>query len=57
MTDDQRRAAWLAHLQDPAIQQAIANRMDANEARMNHDQRMQRMQNYVNRKMSIMGKL
>ena len=57
MTDEQRRAAWLAHMQDPAVQQAIANRMDAQDARMNHDQRAQRMQNYVTRKLTAMGKL
>ncbi len=57
MTDEQRRAAWMTHLQDPLVQQAIANRMDANDARMNHDQRAQRMQNYVNRKLTAMGKL
>jgi hypothetical protein len=57
MTDDQRRAAWMAHMQDPEVQQQMANRMDANEARMNHDQRMQRMQNYVNRKMQARGKM
>ena len=57
MTDDQRRAAWLAHLQDPAVQDAIANRMDGRDGRMNHDQRTQRFSNYVNRKASISGKL
>ncbi len=57
MSDDERRAAFLAHLQDPQVQQQIANRLDAGENRMSHDQRMQRMQNYVNRKLSAMGKL
>jgi hypothetical protein len=57
MTDDQRRAAWMAHMQDPAVQAAMANRMDGRDAQMNHDQRMQHYSNYVNRKMAITGKM
>jgi hypothetical protein len=57
MTDDERRAAWMAHMQDPVIQQMIQNRQDGRDAMMNHDQRVQRFSNYVNRKMSITGKL
>ena len=57
MTDDQRRAAWTTHMQDPAVQAAMANRMDGRDGQMNHDQRMQHYSNYVNRKMSITGKM
>jgi len=53
---DQRRQAFQQHMQDPQVQQQIANRLDANESRMNHDQRMQHIQNYVNRKLTAMGK-
>ncbi len=57
MTDDERRAAFLQHMQDPNVQQMIANRMDGREARMNHDQRMSRYQGMVNRKLTAMGKV
>ena len=57
MNDDDRRAAMQAHMQDPTFQQIMANRMDSRDAMMNHDQRMQRYSNYVNRKMSITGKM
>ncbi len=57
MTDDERRAAWMQHMQDPVIQQMMQNRQDGRDAMMNHDQRMQRFSNYVNRKMQITGKL
>jgi len=57
MTDDERRAAWMAHMQDPAVQAMMANRMDGRDAQMNHDQRMQHYSNYVNRKMQITGKM
>jgi hypothetical protein len=57
MTDDQRRDAFMARMQDPAFQQAMMNRQDARENMMNHDQKMQRFQNYVNRKMQITGKM
>jgi hypothetical protein len=57
MTDDQRRDAFMARMQDPAFQQAMMNRQDSREAMMSHDQRMQRFQNYVNRKLSITGKM
>lgn len=57
MTDDQRRAAWMAHMQDPKVQQQMADRMDGRDSRLNHDQRAQHMQSYVNRKMTAMGKM
>lgn len=57
MTDEQRREAWMAHMQDPAVQQAMSNRMDGQEGRMNHDQRMQRFANYNTRKLTIQGKM
>jgi hypothetical protein len=57
MTDDERRAAWMQHMQDPVVQQMMANRMDGRDGMMNHDQRMQHYSNYVNRKMSITGKM
>jgi hypothetical protein len=56
LSDADRAQAWAQHMQDPNVQQQMANRMDAQDARMNHDQRMQRIQNYVNRKMAAMGK-
>jgi hypothetical protein len=57
MNDEQRREAFMAHMQDPAVQQMMANRQDGQDARMNHDQRMQRFSNYVNRKAAITGKM
>lgn len=57
MTDEQRRDAFMQHMQDPAVQDAMASRQDGREGMMNHDQRMQRFQNYVNRKLSITGKM
>jgi hypothetical protein len=57
MTDDQRRDAFMQRMQDPAFQQAMMNRQDSRENMMNHDQKMQRFQNYVNRKLSITGKM
>jgi len=57
MTQEERAAAWMQHLQDPAFQQGMMNRQDARDAMMNHDQRMQRYSNYVNRKLSATGKL
>ena len=57
MTDDQRRQAFQQHMQDPQVQDQMLNRMDSREAHMNHDQRMNRMQNYVNRKLAATGKL
>ena len=57
MSEDERRAAWMQHMQDPVVQQMMANRMDGRDAMMNHDQRTQRFSNYVNRKMQITGKL
>jgi hypothetical protein len=57
MTDEQRRDAFMARMQDPAFQAAMMNRQDARESAMGHDQRMQRFQNYVNRKLSITGKM
>jgi hypothetical protein len=35
----------------------MMNRQDAREGMMNHDQRMQRFQNYVNRKLAATGKM
>lgn len=57
MADDQRAAAIMAHMQDPAVQQMMANRMDGRDGMMNHEQRTQRFSNYVNRKMQITGKM
>jgi hypothetical protein len=57
LSDEQRRAAWMQHMQDPQVQQAIANRMDSRDARMGHDQRMQHWSNYVNRKLAATGKM
>jgi len=57
MTDEQRRAAIQARMQDPQVQQQMADRMDARDSRMNHDQRIQHFQNYVNRKLTAQGKL
>jgi hypothetical protein len=57
MSDDDRRAAFMAHMQDPTVQGAMMNRQDAREGMMNHDQRMQRFQNYVNRKLAATGKM
>jgi len=57
MTDDQRRDAFMARMQDPAFQQAMMNRQDSRENMMNHDQKMQRFQNIVQRKLSITGKM
>lgn len=57
MTDDERRNAFMARMQDPAFQQAMMNRQDSRENMMSHDQKMQRFQNYVNRKMAITGKM
>ena len=57
MTDEQRRQAWQQHLQDPQVQQQIANMMDGRDGRMNHDQRMQHFQNMVNHKLAAQGKL
>ena len=56
MTDDQRRQAFLQHMQDPQVQQQIANRLDARDGRMNHQQRLQHFQSYVNRKLAATGK-
>jgi hypothetical protein len=57
MTDDQRRAAFIQHMQDPQVQQQMMNRMDAAEANLNHENRMQRFQNFVTHKLQAMGKL
>lgn len=57
MTDDQRRQAFMQHMQDPQLQDQMAAQQDARDARSTHNQRMQRMQNYVNRKLTAMGKL
>lgn len=57
MTEEQRRDAFMARMQDPAFQAAMMNRQEAREGMMSHDQRVQRFQNYVNRKMSITGKM
>ncbi len=57
MTEEERAAAWMAHMQDPVVQQMIANRIDGRDGMMNHDQRTQRYSNYVNRKMQITGKM
>lgn len=51
-----RLAAMQQHMQDPAVQQMMANRMDGADGRMSHDQRVQRNQSYVNRKLAAMGK-
>jgi len=56
MTDEQRRDAWQQHMQDPQVQQQMANRMDARESNMGHDQRMQRFQGYVDRKFAATGR-
>jgi hypothetical protein len=56
LSDDEKRQAWMQHMQDPQVQQMMANRQEANENLLNHDQKMQRMQNYVNRKLTAMGK-
>jgi hypothetical protein len=53
---DARRAAMQQHMQDPAVQQMMANRMDGADGRLSHDQRVQHNQNYVNRKLAAMGK-
>jgi hypothetical protein len=57
LSDEQRRAAWMQHMQDPAVQQAMANRMDGRDSRMNHDQREQHYSNYVSRKQALTGKM
>jgi hypothetical protein len=57
MTDDERRQAWQQHLQDPQVQQQFASQMDSRDSRMNHDQRMQHIQNYLTRKLTAMGKM
>ena len=57
MDPDARRDAWMQHMQDPQVQQQMANQADSRDSLMNHDQRLQRMQNYVNRKLSAMGKM
>lgn len=57
MTDDQRQAAIMQHMQDPVVQQMMANRMDGRDGMMSHEQRTQRFANYANRKMQITGKL
>jgi hypothetical protein len=57
MSDDERRAAFMAHMQDPAVQDARAAQQDAREGRMSHDQRTQRFANYVTRKLTITGKM
>lgn len=57
MSDDQRQQAIQQHMQDPQVQDQIASRMDGRDGRMNHDQRMQHFQNYVNRKLAAQGKL
>jgi hypothetical protein len=55
MTDDERRNAFMARMQDPAFQQAMMNRQDSRENMMSHDQKMQRFQNYVNRNRPLKG--
>ena len=57
MTDDERRQAMQQHMQDPQVQQQRADRIDSHDSRMSHDQRAQHMQNYVNRKLTAMGKM
>jgi hypothetical protein len=57
MTDDQRMAAFQQRMQDPNVQANMMNRMDSRDSMMNHDQRTQRMQNYVNRKQQAMGRM
>jgi hypothetical protein len=57
MSDTDRMAAMMAHYTDPNLIGSRLNRMDAQENMMNHDQKMQRFQNYVNRKMAATGKM
>lgn len=57
MDPDARRAAFLQHMQDPTFQQLMANHLDGQDGRMNHDQRVQHNQSYVNRKLTAMGKM
>jgi len=56
LTDDERRAAFQQHMQDPQVQQQMAARMDSRDGRMSHQQRLQHYQNYVNRKLTAMGR-
>jgi hypothetical protein len=56
MTDEQRLAAVQQHMQDPQVQQMMADRMDARDGRMNHQQRLQHFANYVNRKIAATGR-
>ena len=57
MSDDERRQAMQQHMQDPLVQQQMANRIDGQDSRMNHDQRMQHFANMVTRKLTAQGKL
>jgi hypothetical protein len=57
MTDEERRAAFQQHMQDPMVQQMMQNRQDSREGLMNHQQKVQRFQNIVNRKLAATGKL
>ena len=56
LPEDQRRAAMQQLMQDPLVQQQMANRLDSRDARMGHQQRVDRARNYVNRKLAAQGK-